>query len=118
MILIEFLIDFQKVLSFLIEFLIVFLKVYREVDSRMKVFVQTLNRKLLEVPPHVEEQKNIIRYLLMFDNQKDPGWDCLCAYQRYITGLLWDSQTKYFDLGTSASSIIIIIILLIMNIII
>lgn len=73
----------------------------------MKIFVQTLSRKLLEMPPHLEEQKNIIRYLLMIDQKKDPGWDCLCAYQRYITGLLWDSQTKYFDMGNNQIFLII-----------
>lgn len=76
-----------------------------EVEKEMAHFKETLNERLLEMPSSLDEQKKIIRYLLMLDDESDPGWDCISAHYHWLQGVLWDSQEKHWKQCCRSSAI-------------
>jgi len=72
---------------------------YQQVEQKIDTFRKTLEDKLLEMPSTLDEQKKIIRYLLLLKPDTDAGWTCLSATHYWLNGLLWDSQDKHYKAG-------------------
>lgn len=79
--------------------MVLFRLAYVQVEQRVDHFKKTLKERLLEMPSTLEEQKKIIRYLLILEPDTDAGWTCLSAHYHWLMGLLWDSQQKHHKLG-------------------
>uniref|UniRef100_A0A915L479 Exocyst complex component 2 n=1 Tax=Romanomermis culicivorax TaxID=13658 RepID=A0A915L479_ROMCU len=72
-----------------------FKEAYSEVEQRVEKFRKALEEKLVEMPSTLDEQKKIIRYLLLLNPESTAGWTCLNASYHWLLGLLWDSQQKH-----------------------
>lgn len=55
----------------------VFKKVLVEIESRIEKLREILRKKLEETPFTLEEQKKIIRNLIMLEAEGDPAWDAI-----------------------------------------
>lgn len=80
-----------------------FKEAYQQVEQRIEAFRKTLEEKLLEMPSSLDEQKKIIRYLLLLKPDTDAGWTCLSATHYWLNGLLWDSQDKHYKAAVQAA---------------
>jgi len=63
----------------------VFRKFRKEVAKKVQKLVETLQRKLVEKPPNLDEQKIIIEYLVTLEVDFDPGWICLLSHYEFLS---------------------------------
>jgi exocyst complex component 2 len=73
--------------------------VYQEVENRIAAFRSMLEKKLMQLPSSVDEQKKIIRYLLHLEVKGDPSWDCLVAIHKWQLELIENCSKEHIEKG-------------------
>ena len=59
-----------------------------EVEQRIQDLKISLRSKLEEMPVTLEQQKKIIRNLMVLGVEGDPGWDAICYTYKYMNNQL------------------------------
>lgn len=81
-----------------------------EVEQRIQDLKISLRSKLEDMPVTVEQQKKIIRNLMVLGVEGDPGWDAIGHTYKYMNNQLWlcredhvSAETALFDVESGNS---------------
>lgn len=81
-----------------------FKEVMDVVEKKMKIFKNSLKRKLMDdKPASFEEQSKLIKCLKILDPDSDPEWDAIASYHVYLEDTLFEIQDKYYQLSLEKS---------------
>ncbi|XP_046387065.1 exocyst complex component 2 [Ischnura elegans] len=76
----------------------VFCKVFEEVDRRIDTIRAALLARLREsVPAPLEEQKKIIKNLVSFEVEGDPGWEAIQSRHQHLLNLLRSCKNEHLS---------------------
>uniref|UniRef100_A0A0N5B214 Exocyst complex component 2 n=1 Tax=Strongyloides papillosus TaxID=174720 RepID=A0A0N5B214_STREA len=77
-----------------------FKEIMEVVEIKMKIFKNSLKRKLMDdKPTSFEEQNKLIKCLKILDPESDPEWDAIASYHVYLEDTLFEIQDKYYQLS-------------------
>ncbi|XP_071445484.1 exocyst complex component 2 isoform X2 [Hetaerina americana] len=84
----------------------VFQKVFQEVDRRIGALRTALLSRLREpVPAPLDEQKKIIKNLVSFEAEGDPGWEAIQARHQHLLHLLRSCKDEHLSSCSSSESL-------------
>ncbi|CAK9298493.1 unnamed protein product [Gordionus sp. m RMFG-2023] len=74
----------------------IFKRVFDIADSKMDGLKKLLRNRLFDYPSTLEEQKDILKYLLEIDTKNDSAWESITKMASWLTLLLIDCKDRNF----------------------